>query len=273
MRRYKIKCMDLKEKLIFFLKGICMGLADIVPGVSGGTIALITGIYERLIEAIESVDPRDLKSVDVSFLAPLASGIILAFLVASKVILFFLHTFESYVFAFFFGLILASAAVVHRRTSRVDSKTVAFGVLGFVVSFYVIGLEYLSLIHTPPMIFFSGFLAICAMLLPGVSGSFILLFLGQYEYMLNALQSFGAYWEELLIFISGAVFSLFTFSRIIGWFLEKDEATTLSFLVGLMVGALRLPLSRITVALTPINLVAVLMSGGVGLVLVTWLER
>lgn len=273
MRRHKIKSMGLKEKLSFFLKGVCMGLADIVPGVSGGTVALITGIYERLIEAIESVDPRDLKSVDVGFLAPLASGIVLAFLAASKVILFFLHRLESYVFAFFFGLILASAVMVYRRTSRVDLKTAAFGILGFVVSFYIVSLEHLSLIHTLPMIFFSGFLAICAMLLPGVSGSFVLLFLGQYEYMLNALQKFGTYWNRLLVFIAGALFSLFTFSRVIGWSLEKDEATTLSFLTGLMVGALRLPLSRISVALTPISVPGILVSGGAGLALVTWLER
>lgn len=264
--------MDLREKSVFFLKGICMGLADIVPGVSGGTIALITGIYERLIEAIESIKPGGKNKIDLEFLLPLGAGIIIAFILASRVILFLLETYRSYIFSFFFGLIAASAIVVYRRTAEHTKKTLLLSLVGFIFSFYVVGLESLSLMHGVPMVFISGFLAICAMLLPGISGSFVLLFLGQYEYMLNVLHSVSSHWQTLTVFVTGAVVSLFTFSRTVGWFLRKDEEGTLAFLIGLMVGALRLPASKISPGFTLLNTVGLLVCGVGGLLFVIIIE-
>lgn len=265
--------MKLREELEFFFKGLGMGLADIVPGVSGGTIALITGIYERLIQAIESVDLRKIKKIDYRFLVPLGLGIIVAFLLASKVILFLLNNYQSYIFAFFFGLILASAVMIYKRTAGFNRETVLFLVLGFLFAFFFVGLEPLGMVHTSPMLFVSGFLAICAMLLPGVSGSFLLLFLGQYKYMLAALQNIGSQYIDIAVFLAGAGLSLFSFSRLIGWLLKNQESKTLSFLTGLMVGALRLPVSKITVTLNPFNTLLILVFGVVGVGIVFLAEE
>ncbi|MFP4045827.1 MAG: DUF368 domain-containing protein [Candidatus Aenigmatarchaeota archaeon] len=265
--------MKLKERLEYFFDGICMGLADIIPGVSGGTIALIIGIYERLIETIESVSPKKWREIDYGFIVPLGLGIAAAFLAASRVILFLLHNYESPVYAFFFGLISASAILVYRRTSRLQWKTLASLVAGFLVAFLVVGVEYFSLVHSPPVLFFSGFLAICAMLLPGVSGSFMLLMVGQYEYMLGALQNVSAHWTEITVFMLGALTSLFTFSRVIGWFLENHEEMTLTFLTGMMIGALRLPATKIKLSLTVTNILSVLIPLGIGVSAVLLLER
>jgi len=261
--------MDLKEKLVFFLKGAFMGLADIVPGVSGGTIALITGIYERLIEAIESIKLKNWRGVDFGFLLPLGLGITVSFLLVSRVILFLLARYESSIYAFFFGLILASAVAVHRRASKLDVRDLTFSFFGFVVAFLVVGLEYFQLFHSPVVLFSSGFLAICAMLLPGVSGSFVLLLLGQYEYMLGAIHNFQAQYIEVLVFLGGCFTSLFAFSRFIGWLLENYENVAFSFLVGLMLGALRLP----AVKISDYGSLAVVGSGMAGLLLVLALEE
>lgn len=261
--------MDPKEKFVLFVKGAFMGMADIVPGVSGGTIALITGIYERLIEAIESIKLRSPGDIDLGFLVPLGLGVAISFLLVSRVILFLVSSYEGPVYSFFFGLILASAIVVYRRTSKLDLKDLTFSVFGFVVAFLVVGLEYFQLFHSPAVLFLSGFLAICAMLLPGVSGSFVLLLLGQYEYMLGAIHNFQAQYLEIVVFLGGCFTSLFAFSRFIGWLLENHENLTFSFLVGLMLGALRLPVAKIS----SYGSLGVIVPGVFGLLVVLSLEE
>jgi len=262
--------MKLKERLILFLKGLFMGLADIIPGVSGGTIALITGIYERFIAALKSIDPRDLKNIDFNFLVPVGLGMASAFLLASRVIMFFLENYSSEVYTFFFGLILASSFVVYKRKAVVNEKNITVAVLGFLVSYVVISLEYFQFGHGPLVIFFSGFLAICAMILPGVSGSFVVLMLGQYEYLLGSVKNFV--WEDIGLFVLGGMVSIAGFSRVLRWFLENYKELTLSFMVGLMVGALRLPLGEIAISESFTGNVFILFSGLVGIGSVLLLE-
>ena len=251
-----------REWIEVYLKGLLMGLADIIPGVSGGTIAFITGIYERLINAIKSFDPRLaflwllvwrkeersefielLQKMDFLFLLVLLSGIMTSFLIASRYILLALNQYPVYTYSFFLGLIAASSLVVYRKVEVFDVRTMASGIGGFLAAFWVTGISGALLPHTPPVIFFSGFVAITAMLLPGISGSFILLILGQYEYMLGVLKNLD--YIMILIFISGAVLSLLLSSRFLAYLLKRYRQPTISMLVGLMVGALRLPVERV----------------------------
>lgn len=278
-----------------FLKGISMGLADIIPGVSGGTIALILGIYERLIFAIESIDlgfiPPLLRSlsdgeyfeeaksrfysIDFEFLIPLGGGVGSAFLIASRVIPFALDNYPAYIYSFFFGLILASAVFVYNRVKEPCLESFSFGLVGFAFAFIFTGLESIVLQHSWPVILLAGYLAICAMLLPGISGSFMVLFLGQYEYMLDALHSFQAYWIQILIFLAGGVLSLLTFPRVISRLLEDYRGKMLFFLAGLMIGALRLPLARASEKITwvepSLTLFGAILSGLIGVFLIYWM--
>lgn len=251
---------SLKNRLEFFLKGIFMGLADIIPGVSGGTIALITGIYERLIFAIKSIDPKiplyflkgnfkeakeEFWDIDWILLVPLSLGIGTAFLVASRFILIALHNFPAYTYSFFFGLILASAVLIYTRIGEKDHKALLTGTIGALFAFWLVGQEAIKFGHNPLMIFIAGFIAICAMILPGISGSFMMLLIGQYEFLLGALKNVSTQYPTILIFMTGAIISILSFSRVLSYLLKKHEAKTLAFLTGLMVGALRLPFEEV----------------------------
>lgn len=286
----------LRDRVVIFFKGILMGLADIVPGVSGGTIALITGIYERLISAIKSFDlemissllkgdvqgfKKSIRDVDFPFLIPLGFGIVASFLTASRVIENALTLYPTFTYAFFFGLILASAHLVYRRIDSFGFGKLQSGLDGFLFAFWIVGIEYFSLIHHPLMIFISGFIAICAMILPGISGSFILLLLGQYHYMLKALKSFDLF--LILTFGAGAVLGISSFARLLSYFFDNYEDLTLAFLTGLMLGALRLPLENIIYVTdkfpelnfvwTQFNLVLTFLFGILGLALVLLIDH
>ena len=176
-----------------FIRGILMGSADIVPGVSGGTIALITGIYERLVHSISTINftfikpllKGDLKGfkerlfyeIDFKFFIPLLCGIGLAMLTLANVISYCMDVYTALTYSFFLGLIIAS-------------------------SYIFVSLNPIAMNHTLPILFISGLIAICAMILPGISGSFLLLLLGQYEYMLNALKTMSL--SEIVVFCAGA---------------------------------------------------------------------
>ena len=252
--------MNYSERLRIFVKGVLMGMADTVPGVSGGTIAFITGIYERLIEGINSIDLKmpfylfkgdfgRLKeaffSVDFALFIPLGTGIVTAFLAFSKLMVMALQNYPAVTFGFFFGLILASALKVFGRVSEHSMGGTSFGFLGFLFGFLITGLDALASIHSLLMLFFAGFTAVFALILPGISGSFILLILGQYEYIINAVHGFSGHLLELTVFISGGVVSLFSFSKLLSYLFRKHEDITLLFLAGLMVGSLRLPLVEV----------------------------
>ncbi len=244
-----------------------MGTADIIPGVSGGTIALITGIYERLIFGIKRINFNLKESVDWEFFVPLLLGIGCAFLALSRIIKFFLSDFPGLTYAFFFGLILASAVIVYKKTGKLNFKDFLFLLIGFAFAFLFVGLKDLETEHTLLVIFFSGMIAICAMILPGISGAFILLFLNQYEYMLEVLNNF--IFVEIFTFVGGAFLGIITFSRILSYLLKRYKSHTFSFLVGLMLGSLRLPYREIIADFSP----WVLLPALVGVVLVFILEK
>lgn len=256
----------LSDSLVIFLKGLFMGSADIIPGVSGGTIALITGIYERLVGGISKIsfsfvnplikgDFSGFKKafreeIDYEFFIPLLSGIGLAFLLLSKVILILLNNFRAYTFSFFLGLILASAYFVYKEKEGVTIKTFISLVVGIVFGALFVGFVALDpsrANHSLIVIFFSGLIAICAMILPGISGSFVLLLLGQYEYMLGSLNKLVL--SDIIVFITGAAIGILSFSKLLNYLLDHYKTITMSFLVGLMVGTLRLPLTEITKSL------------------------
>ncbi|MCK4613816.1 MAG: DUF368 domain-containing protein [Thermoplasmata archaeon] len=235
-----------------------MGMADIIPGVSGGTMALITGIYERLIHAIRGIDFKfayhflkgdvkaareNLKAIDFPLLFPLVFGIILAFLVLAQIIEFLLENHTAPTYAFFFGLILASAGIVSKYVERIDIRHIISCVLGFFLVFLIVGIEEIEGNHSPIVIFLSGGIAICAMILPGISGSLILLILGQYHYMLDALNNRDI--KDIITFLTGAVLGLLAFSRLLDHMISHHRSVTMAFLFGLMLGALRVPAEKI----------------------------
>ena len=251
---------DLKEMFLIFLRGLFMGSADIIPGVSGGTIALITGIYERLIYAISSIkfsflkpllscDFTDFKNklieeIDFELFIPLFLGIGIAFITLAKVISYLLDTQTAYTFSFFLGLILASAYILYTKLENISLKLIAITAIGIILSYICVGLNPIATNHSLIVIFISGLIAICAMILPGISGSFLLLLLGQYQYMLNALNSRNLI--EIIVFCIGAVIGILGFSKLLNYLLERYESATMAFLIGIMLGTLRLPIIKIT---------------------------
>lgn len=251
---------DFKEIFLIFLRGLFMGSADIIPGVSGGTIALITGIYERLIYAISSIKFSFLKplltgnfadfktklieEIDFELFIPLFLGIGIAFITLAKVISYLLDTQTAYTFSFFLGLILASAYILYTKLDDLNIKIIVITAIGIILSYVFLGLNPIATNHSLIVIFISGLIAICAMILPGISGSFLLLLLGQYQYMLNALNSRNLI--EIIVFGIGAVIGILGFSKLLNYLLEKYESATMAFLIGIMLGTLRLPVMKIT---------------------------
>ena len=267
--------MRVKETLIIFLKGLFMGIADIIPGVSGGTIALITGIYIRLVRAISGINLRFVSSlvrgdfegarksigeIDFPLFIPLLAGIGLAIFLMSNLIDYLLQNFEASTYAFFFGLILASAVLLYRKIGGLSLKIMIFSIAGFLTGFFLAGLATQQIGHSLPIIFLSGMIAICAMILPGISGAFMLLFLGMYDYMIDVLKNLQ--FLEIFIFIFGALIGILAFSRVLNYILRKYESITISFLIGLMLGALRLLYDNI--ASTMDSMTHVVVSGLLG---------
>lgn len=236
------------QLLRLFFTGIAMGTADVIPGVSGGTMAFILGIYEDLLNAIKSFNldaarlalqfkfKEVLQHIPWRFLAVLLSGIGLAFFTLAHVVDWMLENQPVFLFAFFFGLILASiiavAAVVQWST-----RTLLALVAGTVVAYLIVGLVPMDMPHDPITLFLSGAVAIMAMILPGISGSFILLILGQYEFMIEAVKSFDIL--PILLLGSGCAVGIIGFSRVLSWLLRHYHQATVAALVGFMIGSLR----------------------------------
>ncbi|MBP1467808.1 DUF368 domain-containing protein [Candidatus Chloroploca sp. M-50] len=234
--------------LRLFLTGFAMGIADLIPGVSGGTMAFILGIYEQLLDAIKSFNVRLLQllgqrqwreafgQIPWMFLIPLGLGIGVAIISMARTMRFLLENYPVYLFAFFFGLILASIIAVGATVRWTPTSLVAL-VVGTVAAFLIVGLVPLNMPNDPLTLFLSGIVAIMAMILPGISGSFILLILGQYTYVLNAISEFN-----LLAIIPlglGAVVGLLGFARVLSWLLNHYHGVTVAVLVGFMIGSLR----------------------------------
>jgi len=239
----------LKNYLTIGMKGVAMGVVDIIPGVSGGTIAFITGIYERLIGAIKSINFKNLKllftgkfkefwkNVDGAFLLCLVLGIATGFLSFVYVITYLLENHHVLIWAFFFGLVLASTLFVG-KTVKWNWKTVLAFLLFAVVSFFITSPENkpISPESSYWFIFLCGAIAICVMILPAVSGAFILVLLGQYDFILNAVKTFDIL--VMLTFLSGALIGIISFSNVLSWLLKNFKMITLASLTGFMFGSL-----------------------------------
>ncbi len=275
-----------------YLRGLCMGAADAVPGVSGGTIALITGIYERLITALTAVSPRRIVSVlraivtpqqgdarrrardalaetDALFLLILGGGVVSAVVAVASTVEVAVEQYPVPTFGFFLGLIGASAIVLSSDVTVETPTDIAAGALGFLIAFFMSGQAATGLGQTLPVVFVAGAVAVSAMILPGISGSLILLVLGQYTYMVETLSALrnslvaaltGGDTTTLFasattagVFVAGAFVGLFTVAHAVRLALDQRRQATLAFLLLLIVGALRAPFIRISLALSEVG--------------------
>jgi len=239
---------EFKDYLLLYAKGIGMGAADVVPGVSGGTVAFITGIYEELIDSLKSINGDAVKlllrfrliefwkNINGSFLIVVLAGIATSLLSLSKLMTYFLEYHPIQIWSFFFGLILVSSPLILRDILKWNLFTSLSFVAGVAIAYLI---TVLSPTETPTnlgFIFFCGALAICAMILPGISGAFILLLIGKYEYMINALISFDL--PVIMVFVLGCFLGLLGFSRFLSWILTHYRFPTLALLAGFMIGSL-----------------------------------
>ena len=238
----------MNEKLRYLLCGLAMGAADVVPGVSGGTIAFITGIYDQLLNGIKAFNAtffrlflsgkwkQAITLIPWGFLIPLLAGIITSIFSLARLTLYLLHTWPQALWAFFFGLIVSSILLMMKGQRLNDANAVLL-VLGAAGAWFVTGAEAMSASHALPHIFLAGFIALCAMILPGISGSFMLVIMGQYAYILSAVVHLDL--AVLLTFIAGGVCGLMSFSRVLSACFKRYPTQTNALLIGVMAGSLR----------------------------------
>lgn len=279
------------SSMIIFLKGILMGSADIIPGVSGGTIALISGIYTRLIDGIHGVYMlfswktlqlifegkwkivwMRIKKVDVAFFIPLFAGIVIAFLTLAHLIEFVMQKYTVATYSFFFGLILASALFLFKQIDAFSKKRIFVLIVGIILGFIITGLQTFQANHSFPIIFIAGAIAITAMILPGISGSFMLVMMNQYEYVIHAIKTLNI--TIIFVFGIGAFLGLMAFSKILTHMLHHHKNGTFSFLVGLMLGSLQMQYQVIkTAGITTSNIISLIVAGLIGFGIVLILEK
>lgn len=236
------------QRIYLFLKGMAMGAADVVPGVSGGTIAFITGIYQELIDSIHAVSTRGWRTlrqeglaaawqaINGPFLVVLLSGIIVSVLSLAQGISHLLETQPILVWSFFFGLIVASAYVIGRSIEKWHAGSIAAVLLGVAVAYYITVAAPAQTTEAGWFVFLSGSLAICAMILPGISGSFILLLLGKYQYIIESVTEFRL--GVIALFGAGCVVGLLSFARLLSWMFHRYRNLTIALLTGFMIGSL-----------------------------------
>lgn len=237
-----------QDYALILLKGLAMGAADVVPGISGGTIAFITGIYEELLDSLKAINPRSLRqlfsqgplafwqAINGTFLLVLLLGIGISLFSLARLLTYLLEHHAVLLWAFFFGLILASAIYVARHLSRWNIANAAMGIAGALFAFWITLATPVETTHAPWFVFLSGAIAICAMILPGISGSFILLLLGQYRFIIGAISDFNL--VIIMVFGTGAVIGLLAFSHLLSWLLNRYRDLTIALLTGFMIGAL-----------------------------------
>lgn len=238
----------LKDYLFLALKGMAMGAADVVPGVSGGTIAFIVGIYDELINSIKSINAHSIKllftgkiaafwkAINGNFLCSLLLGIGISVFSLAKLITYLLVHEPVLVWSFFFGLVLASTWFVSKDIKEWNWKTITGFILGALVAYYI---TVATPAETPThllFIFLCGAIAICAMILPGISGSFILVLLGKYFYIMEAINTLDL--VILGVFAVGAFLGITSFSRVLSYALKNFRNITLAVLTGFMLGSL-----------------------------------
>lgn len=252
----------MKEKVLLFFKGMAMGAADVVPGVSGGTIAFISGIYEELLSSIKSVDLQAFKlllsfqiaafwkHINGGFLLPLFSGIIISIISLAKGITYLLDKEPILIWSFFFGLIIASILFIVKQVKEWSPFIVGALVVGALIAYLITAMTPAQLPDGMVYIFFAGSLAICAMILPGISGSFILLMLGAYSIILGSVSgmidtaragewsAFAGHLSLMGVFAAGCVVGLTSFSRALTWMFKNAYNVTIALLSGFMAGSL-----------------------------------
>ncbi|AEH00061.1 DUF368 domain-containing protein [Lacinutrix sp. 5H-3-7-4] len=238
----------LTDYLLISLKGVAMGAADAVPGVSGGTIAFIAGIYEELITTISNINLSLFKTLknqglkafwkqaNGNFLLALLLGIIVSFVSFMRIAKYLLEQHPILIWSFFFGLILVSIYFVGKQITKWRPLTIMAVIVGALIAYYVTNLPSLAANNNPWFLFFAGAIAICAMILPGISGSFILVILGAYKTLSNAFNDFDI--KKIAIFATGAVVGLLSFSRILKWLFKNYNNATLALLTGFILGSL-----------------------------------
>ncbi len=234
--------------LFLCLRGMAMGGADVIPGVSGGTIAFITGIYEELIRSIKSVNAKLFKTlfkegvaaawkqVNGNFLLAVVSGILISIFSLARLISWLLANHPMLVWAFFFGLIVGSAIFIGRKIEKWSIAAVFFLLFGTSLAYYITIATPATTPEALWFVFLSGSIALCALILPGISGAFILVLLGKYEFMLNAVRDFQLI--IIMVFAAGGVLGIVAFSNVIAWLFKKHPNITLALLGGFMIGSL-----------------------------------
>jgi putative membrane protein len=242
-----------KEAFLLYFKGVCMGGADIIPGVSGGTIALIMGIYHDLLKAIQSFNAnfikfalsfqfsRALEILHIRFLLSLFAGIATSLITLAHVINILLKEYPVYTWSLFLGLIGASILLLGKKVENILGTGGLGFLIGSICGYMIVGMIPVQTPETAWFIFFAGVIAICAMILPGISGAFLLLILGKYEYVTSALKNpfLPSNLFIIVVFGAGAFIGLLGFSRVLSYLLEKYHNITLAILTGLMLGSLR----------------------------------
>lgn len=264
-----------------FVRGMLMGTADVIPGVSGGTVALVVGIYERLISSVRAGASgvfhavrldlagarRRFAEVDWGLVLPLGVGIVLALYIGSRIIPGLREEYPVQVSALFFGLILGSIVIPLGRMRHIGGREVALMAAFAVLAFVIVGIPPREIPDPSLWIVFPfAAIAICAMILPGISGAFLLLVLGIYDPTLEALSGFDL--PYIAVFVAGAAVGLGLFSKLLEWLLEHHHELTMAALVGLMVGSLRALWPWLTEdrgILAPPDVGSLAMAGGLAL--------
>lgn len=240
----------IKDYLVLAAKGFSMGAADVVPGVSGGTMAFILGIYEELLDSIRAfLSPaafmlviklkwkEAFNTLPWPFLLTLFTGIMTAIFTLAKFLEWMLNNRPELLWSFFFGLVAASILTVIKRVKNWNAAAFVAVIVGAIAAWIIVGMVPAEMTHNPLFLFVSGFIAICAMILPGISGSFILVLLGQYEYILSAVNNRD--FITLALVAAGAVVGLGTFAQVLGWLFKRYHDVTVAVLIGFMAGSLR----------------------------------
>ena len=239
---------QLKDYLFIGLKGIAMGAADAVPGVSGGTIAFIAGIYEELISSISNINLSLFKTLknngfkafwekaNGNFLLALLLGIIVSFVSFMRLAKYLIEQHHILIWSFFFGLIIASIYFVGKQIKTWNYKAILALIIGTFLAYYITTLPTLGTSTNAYFLFFAGALAICAMILPGISGSFILVILGAYKSLSNAFHDFDV--KKIIIFALGALVGLLSFSKLLKYLFKHYDNITLALLTGFIFGSL-----------------------------------
>ena len=267
--------MKINQNIKLYLKGILMGICDLIPGISGGTIAFITGIYERFITAIKNITIKNyfelfiliikwkknkiikkINDLDIIFLIILFLGIFSAIFSGAHLISYLLENYPALLFAFFIGLIITSTLSIHKHIKIHTTKNYIFAGLGFLFGLSLFFVTERT-IEEPNFfyVFLGGAIAVCALFLPGISGSFILLIMGLYKYIVNQVKNINTSYLNLIPFIVGAIVGMYLISRTVNYLFKKDKCKTLYTLIGLIIGTLIIPINLTYINSINFNLV------------------